>query len=283
MSDQLEQQMRETLRERAAEVDPAAVERLQAIDYRPRRRRMSTLPTLGALGVAVAVAAVVAVLSLGSSTTPAFAGWSATPTQPAAGELASAEQDCNSSGETPVLTDTRGPFTASIYEDASGSRTCLVGDSMSIVSSNGPDTTVIPAGHVQLLGSGMDNSDGQALTLVDGRIGAGVTSVTINRADGSSVVATVSGGWYLAWWPGTTNATTADVTSATGTVTEQFPPPGPGPGPGACPTGSHCSTGYSFGSQGGEGSGTVSANRSGAHTGTVTQNATASAGADGSQ
>ena len=45
----------------------------------------------------------------------------------------------------------------------------------------------------------MKNSSGQALTLVDGRIGAGVTSVTIRRSDGTSVQATVSGGWYLAW------------------------------------------------------------------------------------
>ena len=92
MIDLLEQKIRKTLSTRAEEIDPAAIARLRAIDYRPRRRRVPALPALGALGVsATAVAAVVAV-TLGSSAAPAFAGWSPTPTPPAAGQLAAAEQ-----------------------------------------------------------------------------------------------------------------------------------------------------------------------------------------------
>jgi hypothetical protein len=148
-----------------------------------------------------------------------------------------------------VLTDTRGPYTASVYADATSSHTCLQGGSLSIASSNsGPNQADVPAGQVQLTGSGMKNSSGQALTLVDGRIGAGVTAVTIDRSDGSSVQATVSGGWYLAWWPGTVPATTADVTTTTGTVTERLPSTPQGPARPGCPAGLHCSSGYSFGS-----------------------------------
>jgi len=51
------------------------------------------------------------------------------------------------------------------------------GGSLSIASSSsGANQAGVPAGQVQLSGSGMENSSGQALTLVDGRIGAGVTS-----------------------------------------------------------------------------------------------------------
>ncbi len=50
--------------------------------------------------------------------------------------------------------------------------------------------------------------------MVDGPIGAGVTSVTIKRSDGSSAQATVLNRWYLAWWPGTERAVTAQVTGA---------------------------------------------------------------------
>jgi hypothetical protein len=249
MSDLLEQTLRETLSERAAQIDPATSARLRAIDYRPRRRRVPALPALGALGVGGTAAVVVAVVTLGSSAAPAFAGWSPTPTSPAAGQLAAAGQACSANLGTPVLTDTRGPYTASIYAGATSSHTCLQGGSLSIASSNsGRNPAEVPAGQVQLNGSGMKNSSGQALTLVDGRIGAGVTAVTIHRGDGSSVQATVSGSWYLAWWPGTVPATTADVTTSTGTVTEHFPSTPHGPASAGCPAGSRCSSGYSFGS-----------------------------------
>jgi hypothetical protein len=252
MSDLLEQNLRDIFSERAAQIDPAASARLRAIDYRPRRRRRRrrpALPALGALGVGATAAAVVAVATLASSAAPAFAGWSPTPTRPAAGQLAAAEQACSANLGTPVLTDTRGPYTASIYADATSSHLCLEGGSLSIASSNsGASQADVPAGQILLAGSGMKNSSGQALTLVDGRIGAGVTSVTIDRSDGSSIQATVSGGWYLAWWPGTVQATTADVTTTTGTATEHFPSTPRGPAPAGCPAGSHCSSGYSFGS-----------------------------------
>ncbi|MGO9973315.1 MAG: hypothetical protein ACLP01_10990 [Solirubrobacteraceae bacterium] len=254
MSDQLEQNLRDTLSERAAQIDPAASARLRAIDYHPRRRWVPALPAVGALGVSGTAVAVIAAVTLGSSAAPAFAGWTPRPTPPAAGQLAAAQQACSTNLGTPVLTDTRGPYTVSIYADATSNHTCLEGGSLSIASASiGSSAPDIPAGQVQLMGSGVENSSGQALTLVEGRIGAGVTSVTIDRSDrsdGSSVQATVSGGWYLAWWPGTTHATTADVTSTTGTVTEHFPSTPQGPASPSCPAGAHCSSAYGFGSAG---------------------------------
>jgi hypothetical protein len=249
MSDPLEQNLRRTLSQRAALIDPDASARLRAIDYRPRRRRIPVLPAIGATGVSAMAVAVVVTVTLGSSAAPAFAGWSATPTRPGAGQIAASEQQCRANLGTPVLTDTRGPYTASIYASATSSHTCLQGGSLSIASGHaGANLADVPAGQVQLFGSGMENSSGQALTLVDGRIGAGVGSVRIDRGDGSSVQATVSGGWYLAWWPGTARATTADVTSTTGIVEQHFPSMPQAPTRAGCPAGARCASGYSYGS-----------------------------------
>ncbi len=126
MSDLLEQNLRDTLSQRAARIDPDASARLRAIDYRPRRRRIPALPALGAFGVSATAAAVVAV-TLGSSAAPAFAGWSATPTPARTTQLAAAGQQCSANLGTPVLTDTRGPYTASIYANATSSHLCLQG------------------------------------------------------------------------------------------------------------------------------------------------------------
>jgi hypothetical protein len=249
MPDQLERSLREALSQRAAQLDPDSIVRLQAIDYHPRRR-VRRLPAIGALGVTGTAAAVAAVATLGSSAAPAFAGWRSTPTTPAPGQLAQAAQACGQGLGTPVLTDSRGPYTASIYADPTTSDLCLSGNGVSMSSS---DTSVAPAsvapGHIQLGGRGIRDSAGDALTLVDGRIGPGVSAVTIERSDGSSVQATVANGWYLAWWPGTVAPMNAQVTTASGTSTEAFPSTPALPAP-DCPSGTQCAAGYSFGSAG---------------------------------
>jgi hypothetical protein len=254
MSDLLEDDLREALADRAARMTPEASARLRAVDYHPRSRWLGSRRgrrTLGALGLSGAAAAVGAAILLGSSAAPAFAGWTASPTAPLPGQLAAALQHCGPGAGTPVLTDTRGPYTASIYADGS---TCLEGDGITISSGGGGGSASgIPAGTVQLNGLGEADSEGQALTMVDGRIGDGVTGVTIARSDGSSVQATVGNGWYLAWWPGTERAVTAQVASASGTSTQSFPAGPQGSTP-PCPTGGHCSSGYGFGSGSGHGS-----------------------------
>ena len=261
MPDQLEQSLREALSQQAAQLDPGSIVRLRAIDYHPRRRRIRKLPAIGALGATGLAAAVAAIVTLGSSAAPAFAGWQSTPSTPAPGQLAQAAQACGQDLGSPVLTDSRGPYTTSIYADSTTSDLCLSGNGVSMSSSS---TSAAPAsvaaGQIQPGGSGTRDSAGNALTLVDGRTGAAVTAVTIERSDGSSVQATVANGWYLAWWPGTVAATNAEITTASGTSTVAFPSTPALPAP-ACPSGAHCAAGYSFGS--GSGSGTSSIGGSG--------------------
>lgn len=252
MSDSLEYDLRETLADQAARFSPGASARLRALDYHPRLRRLPSRPVLGALGLSGAAVVAGAAVLLGSSAAPAFAGWKASPTTALPGQLAAAEQNCGTSPGTPVLSDTRGPYTASIYADGS---TCLAGNGITISSSNnGGAGSSTPAGTIKLNGVGQSDSDGNALTMVDGPIGAGVTGVNITRSDGSEIQATVQNGWYLAWWPGSERAVTAHVTTGAGISTQSFPSaPNASTAP-PCPAGAHCSTGYGFGSAAGKGS-----------------------------
>jgi hypothetical protein len=262
MPDQLEQSVREALSQRAAQLDPDSIARLRAIDYHPRRRRIGSLPAIGALGATGVASAAAAILFLGSSASPAFAGWQPTPTPPAPGQLAQAAQSCGQDLGSPVLTDSRGPYTAAIYADSTTSDVCLSGNGVSMSnSSTSTAPASVAAGQIDLRGGGTRDGAGDALTLVDGRTGAGVTAVTIERSDGSSVQATVDNGWYLAWWPGTVTATQAEVTTASGTSTVAFPSAPTLPAPG-CPPGAHCGGGYSFGTSAGPG-GSVTGSASG--------------------
>jgi hypothetical protein len=245
MSDLLEHDLREALADRAALITREASARLRAVDYRPRSRSLPSRAALGGLGLsgAAAAAAAGAAILLGSSAAPAFAGWTASPTAPLPGQLAAAAQRCAAGAGTPVLSDTRGPYTASIYADGT---TCLQGNGITINSSGGgAGQSDVPAGTIELRGAGESDSDGHALTMVDGPIGAGVAGVTIARSDGSSVQATVKNGWYLAWWPGTERAVTAHVASASGTSTQSFLSAPDQPSR-ACPAGAHCGSGYGF-------------------------------------
>jgi len=269
MPDQLEQSLREVLSQRAAQLNPDSIARLRAIDYHPRRRRIRRLPAIGALGATGIAAAVAAVVTLGSSAAPAFAGWQPTPTTPASGQLAQAVQACGQDLGSPVLTDSRGPYTAEIYANSTTSAVCLSGNGVSMSSSStSVASSSVAAGQIQLGGGGMRDSAGNALTLVDGRAGAGVTAVTIDRSDGSSVQATVANGWYLAWWPGTVSATNAEISTASGTSTVPYPSAPALPAPN-CPLGAHCAAGYSFGSGSGSGSGSSSGSVSGSSSGSV--------------
>jgi hypothetical protein len=74
-------------------------------------------------------------------------------------------------------------------------------------------------------------SGGQPYTFVQGQAVPGVTAVTLARSDGDEVQATVADGSFAAWWPGSADATSAQVTSASGVTTQQLtfttPPMGP--------------------------------------------------------
>jgi hypothetical protein len=149
------------------------------------------------------------------------------------------------SGWSAVATDVRGPFTLVVFQNGSSGATCLTGPSVTVVSQTTADGRfmsvsggvslsghrrgVDSVGSSSVLGSGSSGSISHvtlahlastsqgAYSLVDGQVDEGVTGVTLVLSDGEHVHATTGNGWFVAWWPGKLDATSAAITSASGT------------------------------------------------------------------
>jgi hypothetical protein len=156
----------------------------------------------------------------------------------------------------PALSEARGIYTAVIAVTNGQAYGCLVatnqGDSAPAYSTEmfgavqpapDPDHIGIPyRGHakggrtdVQLPPAITDPANDAALQhmtgagygdSVLGQAGAGVQAVSFTFADGNTVTATVENGWYFAWWPWISTATSVTVTTGSGTnsspVTSQW-------------------------------------------------------------
>lgn len=263
MTDQLESELRAALREHAAQVPAASIARLTHVDYHPRTRRLRPPLAIGALASAAGAAGAAAiVISLSAGASNAFAGWSPRPTPAAPDQLAAASADCQT--QSPIaglplkLADTRGPFTFSVYADSNSSATCIKGPTFTAVATNSTSAPItVPAGHIMLSSSHASNRGG-AYSWADGRTGDGVSAVTLTLDDATSVQATVTNGWFVAWWPGSQAAKSAAVTTPSGTSTQTFDQPNGGPcGSLPCPGGvSGSAGGAGGGSASGEASGT---------------------------
>jgi hypothetical protein len=167
-----------------------------------------------------------------------------------------------------VATDVRGPFTLEIYQDGDAHATCLTGPSITVVSESSPtgrSTSASQRGSGSggkdggrsssletgtgswslVTGTGNDGTSGEIddvvvthltstsqgpYTFVEGRAEPGVAGVTIVRSDGEHVQATSDNGWFLAWWPGTEAATSAEITTSAGVTSEVLRTPAPLPG-----------------------------------------------------
>jgi hypothetical protein len=146
-----------------------------------------------------------------------------------------------------VLTDTRGPLTALVLHGGGATATCINGPSFTSTAatpeSGGATNTkhVLgvaapgshPASSVSALPPGgagpISHATQQQLTanrqpysFVQGQVAASVTGISLTLSDGSNVQATVAAGSFVASWPGSATATSAEVTSATGTTTQQL-------------------------------------------------------------
>lgn len=250
MIDQLESELRSALRDRADELPTAARARVRARDYHPRTRDLRPPVAAGVLTTAAAAAAAVALLDLGPQASPAFAGWTATPTHATAAQVTGAKDACRSriggfstqagkamkamkaarikdlpstSQMTPVLTDTRGPFTFVIYSGANGANgTCISGPNFTSLSTRAGTIGGPPAGKIVASFEAHTAHGQDAYSFVEGHAGAGVTAATLNLNDGSHVQTTVHNGWLVAWWPGSADVTSAQVTTASGITTQHL-------------------------------------------------------------
>lgn len=173
------------------------------------RRRPARWATLG-VATAVAVAAVLVLGTSGHGLQNAFAGWSATPTTPAGGQLAAAQAACQQQdpqlrSATPTVADTRGPSSLLLYADGASETACVTGPPLLGTFTDSPtvDGAALAAAAIdpQAILVGLA-ADGQGFRVLAGRVGDGVTAMSLVLAGGSTVQASVAGGWFAAWWPG---------------------------------------------------------------------------------
>ena len=135
---------------------------------------------------------------------------------------------------TPVLTDTRGPFTFVIYSGPHGATgTCISGPSFTSLSTRSGGAAGPPAGKIVASFEAHTAHGGDAYSFVEGHAGDGVTAATLILSDGSQVQTTIQNGWLVAWWPGSAAVTSAQVTTASGTTTQHVRDPARGPLPAA--------------------------------------------------
>jgi hypothetical protein len=299
MTHQLENDVRAALAARAAEVPHGAGERVRAHHYRPRTRSVRPPVAAGAVTAAAAAVAAVLFVDLGPSTTQAFAGWTAKPTAATGAQTDGAVASCRQrlaaipnsaaagnvaqqtgrpmdlppvSSLTPVLSDTRGPFTFLVFARRNANATCISGPGFTSVSeanSAGAPATV-PAGGVAVTWAAHTARAGQAYSFLEGHTGADVSAVTLTLSNGQEVQASAQNGWFVAWWPGDAGASSATVTTAHATTTEPLPaaatagcPPAPGGGAVNCTASSSGGGSGSVSAAGGAGQGSAMISQSG--------------------
>ncbi len=233
MIDQLESDLRAALRTRADRVPTDAVLRLRRTDYDPRTHWIRPPVAIGALAAGAGAAGLAtALVSLGASASNAFAGWTPSPTRASSSQVADAVSECRArlagapiqsvSGLPVALTDTRGPFTFTIFADQEASAACISGPGLTSISGSRASSDVTPPPGKVTLAESHTSRDGQAYSFAEGRVGAGVTSATLELDNGSRVETTIGNGWFVAWWPGSAGMKSVHATTANGVTTNVF-------------------------------------------------------------
>lgn len=81
---------------------------------------------------------------------------------------------------------------------------------------NGAPFQALAPGAVVITGSDGGRNGGADWVSVTGRVGAAVAAVRVLAPGGPTVRASVGGGWFAAWWPGSQSGFTVEAFDATG-------------------------------------------------------------------
>ncbi|MEU4427409.1 hypothetical protein AB0F81_42860 [Actinoplanes sp. NPDC024001] len=204
-------------RERAA----ADLERIVATGYdapTPARRSRRRLVIAAAATTAAAVLGAALVLPGNLGGGRAYASWTPVPTPLSSAEIDLIGAECRDEMDVAfhnldqaelVLAERRGEYAALLYrvDNPSTGGACLahnvpgsddVDDVVWGVSGSSGPARKAPAGHY-LAGGLADFGDA---SIIEGAAGPDVTAVTVHIRD-LSVQASLKGGRYVAWWPGT--------------------------------------------------------------------------------
>lgn len=217
MNETLVDDVRAALHEKVDCLGKAAVARTLHRDYHPRRLSAS----VGASGVVLAcllvVGAAMLLMSPFNRPASAFAAWTPSPSRPAPGELEGARLACGV--RRPTLEDVRGAFTALVYGQHAGVGICVTGPSVFFSGSASREPGWDPSAEgVSTVSVGSRDASGRAMMVLAGRVGSRVRAIRVERPKGMSVQATVSHGWFLAWWPSAERAARLRITLQGGSI-----------------------------------------------------------------
>ena len=198
-----------------------------------------------AVAAAAAVGAT-ALVAWPTSSPSAFAGWTALPAAATAQQVSVAQQRCEAvttfsaqataqrlasgqpvpplnvprsvdqvGGQRVVLTEQRGSFTHLVTTNGSWVFGCLtspeLGDQVTTVNTTNLaayPSAPAPDGVDLLQGGGVGVPGGESAVVASGRVGAQVVGVELHTPQGSTVTASVAGGYWTAWWPSTEDSQT---------------------------------------------------------------------------
>lgn len=210
---------------------PTAARWRDGIEAEVRRRRRGRVRVAAVSGSAVLAggAVTVALVLASPGVSYAFGGWTATPTPKTAAELIASADPCAGAppniadvgAPTASVVDTRGPFTLSYYVASAATGyadlTCVTGPAFAhpavALGRGSAQSAPTPGfGHIDFQTAMPGSADGQTYTIVTGSVGSGVSAVSFNLSDGSTVVATVGDGLLVAWWPGDATITSTQAT-----------------------------------------------------------------------
>jgi hypothetical protein len=181
---------------------------------RSRRRWVYLVP------VAAGLAALLAVVGLPGRQDSAYAGWTAMPTGVSVHDSAKVGDRCMATSKeefgdelsrigalTVVLAERRGQWTYALLANGNNVADCLQNQNTTVDTSIGqssgsevaPRPTVRGVTTITMTGSTADG--GGSFWTAYGRAGTDVAKVVVNGPIGP-VTATVTGGYWAAWWPG---------------------------------------------------------------------------------
>jgi hypothetical protein len=248
MNDEPRAELHAAFARRLASVSPEHEARIHASGRRFQTRRRNRLyVAFGSCGTGMAAALTAAAIIL-SAGAPVAAGWTRVPTTPSPAAIRAATAACNWLNDrsdsnrqlalagTPVLTDARGSYTSAIYVSAGTARICISnGHHTATGLATDPRTMFlypsVPADQVSRPTGGGGFAPGfpqdgsrtkpNEYNSAYGIAGTAVTGIVIRLADGTTVKATVQGGWYFAWWPGNSSPTAIAATTQSGDATSK--------------------------------------------------------------
>ncbi|WP_431930395.1 hypothetical protein [Nonomuraea jabiensis] len=191
-------------------------------------------------GVAAGIAAALLLPGVFGGGT-AMAAWTATPHTVSGDRATVAQEKCldhaqdaamrttgRELGFRPVVTEGRGPWTLVYVNDDSSHLAeirCLFRDGDLAAAGGttpGPDARPlppVPAGSARAaLGSVVSSSE-ESVRIVTGRVGPGVVGLELSTEAKGSVTATVTGGYFAAWWPDAPTTEERENASPRGGVT----------------------------------------------------------------